>query len=159
VVKKLTPEDFWRKIDRKSEAECWPWLGPTHAGYGRLEYRGKKYFAHRLAYILTRGVLPENLVIDHLCSNKRCCNPAHFDWVSDRLNIARGTTSKKWGKRRFRNVRLGEESCRWRVVLRSGKVAVNGGTFDHEEVAAMQADVLAARLFPGFRAFNAPEMG
>ena len=72
---------------------CFIWLGrlsPT--GYG-LVSRLVGYedtLAHRLSYVLTRGAIPENKQIDHLCRNRLCVNPEHLEAVSQRTNILRG---------------------------------------------------------------------
>jgi len=34
--------------------------------------------AHRVAWTLTHGEIPADMTIDHLCRNRRCCNPAHL---------------------------------------------------------------------------------
>ena len=42
---------FWKKVDRKSEGECWPWLGSkSGAGYGSMYLRGKSVRAHRISW-------------------------------------------------------------------------------------------------------------
>jgi hypothetical protein len=51
---------------------------------------GKQYKPHRLAYQLTMGQIPDGLVIDHLCRNRRCCNPAHMEPVTNGENVHRG---------------------------------------------------------------------
>ncbi len=34
--------------------------------------------AHRSAYRLTKGPIDKRLEVQHLCNNKRCCNPNHL---------------------------------------------------------------------------------
>jgi hypothetical protein len=47
--------------------------------------------AHRVAYEIYRGPIPEGLVLDHLCRNRQCVNPSHLEAVENRTNILRGT--------------------------------------------------------------------
>ena len=42
--------------------------------------------AHRLAYELTIGDIPGDLTVDHLCRNRRCCNPAHLRLLTNEEN-------------------------------------------------------------------------
>lgn len=86
---------FWPKVDRSAgEDACWPWKASYgSAGYGQFSpdtshRRGPKG-AHRVAYELTVGPVPEGLELDHLCRNRACCNPAHLEPVTHRENVAR----------------------------------------------------------------------
>lgn len=84
---------FWRKVDKTGD--CWIWTaalnGPDKAhGYGQAYFRGKVRGAHRIAYELTVGPIPEGMHLDHLCRNPRCVNPAHLEPVPPRTNILRG---------------------------------------------------------------------
>jgi hypothetical protein len=74
---------------------CWLWDGcyfPT--GYGMFVGRGFREGAHRAAYRLLAGEIPAGLVLDHLCRNPACVNPAHLEPVEQRANIARGRLSE-----------------------------------------------------------------
>lgn len=69
---------------------CWEWDNPDGNGYGSLVIEGKRVMAHRLAYELHVGPIPDGLSLDHLCRNRRCVNPAHLEPVTHRENVARG---------------------------------------------------------------------
>jgi hypothetical protein len=60
----------------KGEDECWPWQGTVVKGYGSIKQRGdgSMLSAHRVAYQLYVGVVPENHVVRHTCDNPACCN-------------------------------------------------------------------------------------
>jgi hypothetical protein len=67
----------------------WPW-SRNHKGYGSAHFRGKTTGAHRAAYELLIGPIPDGLVIDHLCRTPACVNPSHMEPVTSRENIMRG---------------------------------------------------------------------
>lgn len=46
--------------------------------------------AHRLAYILAKGPIPDGLEIDHLCRTPACINPLHLEAVTHAENLRRG---------------------------------------------------------------------
>ena len=85
-------ERFWEKVDQRGPDECWPWLASTTShGYGTLRlWPTGALTAHRVAYELAYGEIPEGLTIDHLCRNRICCNPYHLEAVSLHENILRG---------------------------------------------------------------------
>jgi HNH endonuclease len=82
---------FWPKVN-KTET-CWLWTASTKNGYGQIGAggkHGKPLYAHRVAYELVNGPIPEGLHLDHLCRVTLCVNPAHLEPVTRRENILRG---------------------------------------------------------------------
>jgi len=89
-VKGSLADRFWSKVDYGADDECWPWTGASHSrGYGSAYKDGRVTTAHRVAYELAVGPIPEGLEIDHLCRNKLCQNPAHLEAVTRAVNLAR----------------------------------------------------------------------
>lgn len=71
---------FWEKVDKRAPDECWPWIAALQPnGYGRFAIRREVMrFAHRIAYELTYGTIPNGLHVLHRCDNPPCCNPGHL---------------------------------------------------------------------------------
>ncbi len=91
----VTPRDpeerFWEKVGPPTAAGCLPWEGATTPkGYGRFWFGGRTAMAHRFAYELIHGPVPEGLVIDHLCRVRHCVNAEHLEAVTPRENVVRG---------------------------------------------------------------------
>lgn len=84
---------FWAKVDKDAPGGCWLWTaGQSPDGYGKFSLHSRSTPAHRLAYELLRGPIPDGLYLDHLCRVRRCVNPAHLEPVTHRENILRGDT-------------------------------------------------------------------
>lgn len=72
-------------------ASCIEWEGAIdNHGYGRLNVKGKWVLAHRFAYEGSVCKIPDGLVIDHLCRNRRCINVLHMEAVTPKENVLRG---------------------------------------------------------------------
>jgi hypothetical protein len=79
------------------ENGCWEWQGTKNTdGYGKIYFGPKKRMAlaHRVTYLIFRGIIPRRRVTDHLCLNKKCCNPWHLEIVTYAVNIERGPARK-----------------------------------------------------------------
>lgn len=74
---------------------CWCWKGArTPDGYGQFSLNSRSTMAHRFACEVAYGPIPEGLVVDHLCRNPPCVNPAHLEVVTMGENTRRGTAYK-----------------------------------------------------------------
>ena len=89
MKRKSAEERFWERT--KKTPDCWHWTGAKNNwGYGSLGVNGIAMGAHRFAYELLRGPIPQGLQIDHLCRTPSCVNPAHMEVVTEKENILRG---------------------------------------------------------------------
>ena len=79
---------FWAKVD--TSGTCWTWTGGiNHQGYGKFWLEGHTLQAHRVAYLLRWGAVPEDLTLDHLCRNRPCVRPSHLEPVTIQENLLR----------------------------------------------------------------------
>lgn len=85
----------WLMTKVDDDGECWLWTGPVgRNGYGHLTHKGRSHRAHRFAYELVNGPVPDGLVLDHLCRVRHCVNPAHLEAVTQRVNLMRSATTR-----------------------------------------------------------------
>ena len=96
ALPKLSDEQrFWSKVEIGDANGCWLWTkGIQHHGHAQFSVNGKAVYAHRFAYELMVGPIPEGLVLDHLCSTPACVNPAHLEAVTPRENALRSRMVK-----------------------------------------------------------------
>lgn len=91
-------ERFREKVGRRDRNGCRPWKGAIDAeGYGRIRLGGRGSaieYAHRVAYRLDVGPIPEGKQIDHVyergCRLRSCVEPSHLEAVVQRENVRRG---------------------------------------------------------------------
>lgn len=113
---------FWNKV--KKTDTCWIWVGyHNEAGYGMINIKNKPYRAHRLAYEMLVGPIPEGLHIDHLCRVRDCVNPAHMEPVTNLENTRRGIGGLMASKRNaaITHCRQGHEFTPENTVMRGSK--------------------------------------
>lgn len=92
--RKPLADRFWIKVVKAGDNDCWLWTGAVSKGYGKIMDRsqaGELIYpqAHRVAYQLSIGPIPEGAVLDHLCGVPLCVNPRHLEPVTHGENIKR----------------------------------------------------------------------
>jgi hypothetical protein len=108
-MRKTLSERFWEKVVKTDD--CWLWIGaqvvrPT-CSYGIITIEGRPEHAHRVAWTLVYGPIPEGLNVLHRCDNELCCRPDHLflgtqlanmlDMVAKGRHWAQRKTHCKWG--------------------------------------------------------------
>jgi hypothetical protein len=89
------------------------------------------YYAHRAAYTAANGPIPGDLVVDHLCFNRACVNPAHLRLLTREDN----------NRRKAKNgIDWPLDECRWGHPLSMQRVRTKG-------VAAGRSDCVGCQKF------------
>jgi len=84
MSRKDKPVLFWKNVQKGEDYECWLWKGEVDilSGFGisRSLVSGGDVVrqAHRIAYILSFGTVPDHHTVRHKCRNRLCCNPGHL---------------------------------------------------------------------------------
>ena len=93
---------FLKKFTKTSG--CWEWNGYIRKdGYANFRVGDKKLNAHRVAYELFVGPIPDGMEIDHLCYNRKCVNPDHLFVGTQRDNMMDMDRKgrRRWGRKKL----------------------------------------------------------
>lgn len=78
---------FWAKVRRADADACWLWVASAFkGGYGQFtamsaggdSRKQVHLYAHRVAWIVTHGDIPQGMCVLHRCDTPKCCNPDHL---------------------------------------------------------------------------------
>lgn len=139
--------DYGDVLMRRSieDGACRIWAGSkTRLGYGQLSYKNKLESAHRVAWIVANGPIPDGLEVDHICHHRACVEPSHLRLAEHRENGRNLSGAHSRNKLGVRNVRA--KGSRFEVSV--GKAYV--GRFGTLEEAAAAAEKERARQYGEF---------
>jgi hypothetical protein len=83
---KSLEERFWAKVVKCGT--CWLWTGALKGGYGIIRINPartdtRRAYAHRVAWQLAHGPVPNDMRLVRRCQTVLCVNPAHYALVSE----------------------------------------------------------------------------
>jgi len=143
---------FWAKV--KIRAGCWEWVGGKSAPgrYGIIVIGGdgkRNMQAHRVAYEMLVGEIPEDKEIDHICQNKACVNPLHLR-LATRIQNSGNKTIQKNNTSGIKGVHFYKKRGNWTANIR-----INGhlkflGYYPTKEEAADAYWMAAKEVFGEF---------
>ena len=134
---------FWVKVE-KTET-CWEWTSSmTPQGYGIFQTGGQNtplMVSHKFAWELENGPVPEGMMLDHVCHNRKCVNPAHLRLATAKQNNEnRGVLNKNNTSGVRGVVRRGN---RWVGQVMHNRRCIHVGSFN--TIADAEAAVIAKR--------------
>jgi hypothetical protein len=87
---------YARLVDVGEPGQCWNWLGSINpkTGYGKKQWFGETWLAHRWVWTMFCGLIPHNMTINHKCGNRACVNPHHLELMTMTDNCRHGGATK-----------------------------------------------------------------
>lgn len=93
-IPKFEDHERFLKFINVSSSGCWEWTARvTKSGYGTFSIKHKEYRAHRVSYSIFKESPDVNLLVDHICRNRRCVNPEHLRLVDYKTNMRENSLS------------------------------------------------------------------
>ncbi len=130
-TKPMNPEVRIQRATTIAESGCWEWmLQKDRGGYGRMKIqmgsrdRFRFTSAHRYAYEIFVGPIPEQMHVLHRCDNRSCCNPAHLFIGTHQDNMRDMHAKGRNGRGYKRNPAARRQNALKRnAAMQSGKAA------------------------------------
>lgn len=89
IVTEKDAARFWAKTLRNERTGCLEWAKHRNrTGYGHMKIRRNEQLAHRIAWVLHNGSLPDGLFVLHHCDNPACVEISHLFLGDHRANMA-----------------------------------------------------------------------
>jgi hypothetical protein len=122
--------------------------GATYRGYRRIRYLGRKYFEHRLVWLIHTGDWPDRSIdhIDRQKDNNRISNLR----LADRYQQMGNTKVSVKNTSGFRGVVWHKRDKKWQASIRVKGKRVHIGLFDNREDAARAYNAAAVSTFGEF---------
>lgn len=143
----IPPEKrFWAKVEKTDT--CWNWIGSiSQRGYGNFKDASGTALSHRFSYELTNGPIPEGTLIDHVCHNRACVNPAHLRLASNKQNVEYREGPQANNTSGHRGVHRDRRRGKWIATVTHNGRSIQVGEFLDLEEASAAARAKRAELF------------
>jgi hypothetical protein len=140
-------ERFWSKVDKT--ADCWNWMAATYSnGYGHFGLSAERgAIAHRYAWEELVGPIPEGLLLDHECHNRRCVNPGHLRHATQKQNLENVGGLRSDNRSGVRGVSRRSDGKSWRARVYHNGAEHNLGSFASLADAEVAATAARNQLF------------
>ena len=121
IVDSKVRERFSGKYTIDKATECWEWGGSLNkGGYGQMSINNRPYLSHRISCAIYKKDFNDALVVDHICRNRKCCNPDHLRMVTTRVNCTENSKSISSANKSKTHCKQGHEftkgNTKWRWV-------------------------------------------
>jgi len=142
---------FFKKI-RVPSADpdaCWEWTGArTRGGYGHIGAGRRTLKAHRVAWEIANGPIPDGMVVRHKCNNPPCVRPLHLE-LGTHADNNRDMAARCRGRCSAVGLPYGvsPHGRRWKVQIWTGGHGQHLGTFGTIEEAADAAQQAREDLY------------
>ena len=140
---------------RPTASGCLEWRGTlSAAGYGSMYVPalGRSESTHRVAYELHVGPIPQGMVLDHVCMNRRCVNVEHLRLATRAQNSQYGPG--RGGRSGFKGVAWDAQTRSWRASITANKRTVYLGRHSTPEAAALAYNEAAKKMHGEFAYLN-----
>lgn len=104
-------------------------------------------YAHRVSYQLFVGDIPDEMLVDHSCQNRKCFNPEHLrlaDKSQNAQNIAKVRPDSTTG---IRGVQYNKQREKYQAIFNFQGKAYHVGYFDDKEEAGRRVEEERSALY------------
>lgn len=101
---------LYSRTERDAKTGCHIWQGKSDNGYGRIRYKNKDLYTHRLSWAIHHGEITNGDVVHHKCANKLCLNVKHLQLVSSIDNNAE-MQGRMFYERKIKELEKRLEAC------------------------------------------------
>jgi hypothetical protein len=122
-------------------------------GYWAVKHRGRKYWAHRVCYLLYYSVDPVDSEVDHIDGNGLNNNPSNLRLASQSTNQA-NQKLRSQNSSGYKGVTWKASRNKWCAQLTHNKCYLYLGLFDSPELAAKAYDRAATEMFGAYALTN-----
>lgn len=98
AVRRQSADKFWARVEQGDG--CWEWRGSKHSKsrwpYGYVQWDGRVQGAHRVAWQIVNGPIPDGLLVLHHCDYPPCVRPSHLFLGNDSANMDDCRAKGRW---------------------------------------------------------------